>query len=336
MSVPAGYPGPVPADLIDGFGRVHRDLRISVTDRCNYRCLYCMPNEGMAWVPRSEILTFEEIHRLASLMVERFGIDSIRITGGEPTVRANIAVLIELLSRLPVDLSLTTNGATLGSLAHDLAGAGLRRINVSCDSLDPGRFAEITRRDDLPRVLEGIDAAVAAGLDPVKVNVVLMRGRNDDEILDWVEFARRRGVVVRFIEFMPLDAQGTWTDDDVVGYEEILATIGSRHAIEPMHRGSSPAERFRLDDGTEIGVIPTVTRKFCDTCDRVRLTAEGAFKTCLFGLDEHDLRAPLRAGASDAELADRIASAVSQKWAGHEIGQVQFIRPPRTMSQIGG
>ena len=290
----------------------------------------------MHWVPRSEVLTFEEIHRLASVMVERFGVDSIRLTGGEPTVRANIAVLIELLSRLPVDLSLTTNGASLASLAHDLAAAGLQRINVSCDSLDRVRFAEITRRDDLPRVLEGIDVALAAGLDPVKVNVVLLRGRNDDEILDWVEFARGRGVVVRFIEFMPLDAQGSWTDGDVVSYDEILATIRTRHSLEAIERGSSPAERFRLDDGTEIGVIPTVTRQFCDTCDRVRLTAEGAFKTCLFGLDEHDLRAPLRAGASDAELADLIAAAVAGKWAGHQIGKVQFIRPPRTMSQIGG
>jgi cyclic pyranopterin phosphate synthase len=295
-----------------------------------------MPSEGMEWVPRAEILTFEEIHRLTSVMVEQFGIESVRLTGGEPTVRANIAVLIELLSRLPVDLSLTTNGSTLGSLADDLAGAGLRRINVSCDSLDRTRFAEITRRDDLARVLEGIDAAVAAGLDPVKVNVVLMRGRNDDEILDWVAFARDHGVVVRFIEFMPLDAGDGWSGQDVVGYDEILATIRTRHSLQPLHRGASPAERFGLDDGTEIGVIPTVTRKFCDTCDRVRLTAEGAFKTCLFGLDEHDLRTPLRAGASDAELAAVIAAAVGDKWAGHGIGTVHFIRPARSMSQIGG
>ena len=307
-----------------------------MTDRCNYRCTYCMPSEGMEWVPRAEILTFEEIHRLTSMMVERFGIESVRLTGGEPTVRANIAVLIELLSRLPVDLSLTTNGSTLRSLAADLAAAGLRRINVSCDSLDRTRFAEITRRDDLPRVLEGIDAALAAGLDPVKVNVVLMRGRNDDEILDWLAFARDRGVVVRFIEFMPLDAGDGWSDDDVVTYDEILTTIRARHEVRPLHRGSSPAERFVLDDETEFGVIPTVTRKFCDTCDRVRLTAEGAFKTCLFGLDEHDLRAPMRAGATDADLAAVVADAVAGKWAGHGIGTVHFIRPARSMSQIGG
>ncbi len=290
----------------------------------------------MEWLPRSEVLTFEEIHRLAAVMVERFGIHSIRLTGGEPTVRANITVLVQMLSRLPVDLSLTTNGTTLPALADDLAAAGLTRVNVSCDSLDRARFAEITRRDDLPRVLDGIEAAAQAGLGPVKVNVVLMRGRNDDEILDWVEFARNRGVVVRFIEFMPLDAGNGWDDGQVVTYDEILATIRTRHSIEPLVRGSAPAERFRLGDGTEVGVIPSVTRKFCDSCDRVRLTAEGAFKTCLFGLEEHDLRGPMRAGATDLELSELVAAAVSQKWAGHGIGKVNFIRPSRSMSQIGG
>lgn len=337
--------------LVDSFGRVHRDLRISVTDRCNFRCTYCMPEEGMNWLPRTELLTYEELARVARLMVERYGIESIRLTGGEPTVRAHLPVLIEKLSRLqvpavggepprPVDLALTTNGATMGLLAHDLRAAGLRRVNISCDSLRPERFATITKRDDLAKVLDGIDAAVEVGFDPVKLNVVVMRGVNDDELVDFATFGRDKGVRVRFIEFMPLDAQGDWTNEQVVTRDEILATIGAVHPVEPLDeevRGAAPAERFRyLDGGGEIGVIPSVTHAFCATCDRVRLTAEGQFRSCLFALDEHDLRTPLRAGADDDELAAVIEGAVGAKWAGHRINQVHFIRPPRSMSQIGG
>jgi GTP 3',8-cyclase len=330
--------------LVDGFGRVHRDLRISITDRCNFRCAYCMPAEGMAWLPRSELLTYEEITRLARVFVERFDFDGIRITGGEPTVRAHLPVLIERLSGLrsaagrPVDVAMTTNGASLGLIAHDLARAGLGRINISCDSLRPERFAALTQRDRLPAVLDGIDAAVEAGLAPVKVNVVVMKGVNDDEVVDFATFGRERGVEVRFIEFMPLDAQGRWTRDQVMDQADIVAAIDRVHPIEPVgSRGSEPAEQYRYLDGRgHVGVIASVTHAFCGSCDRVRLTAEGQLATCLFAVDEHDLRTPLRSGASDDQLAEVVSAAVATKWAGHAIDQVQFIRPRRSMSQIGG
>ena len=323
--------------LVDTFGRVHRDLRISVTDRCNFRCSYCMPAEGMVWQPRDELLSFEEIVRVARVAVERFGVDSIRLTGGEPTVRAQLPRLVGMLSELAVDLALTTNGATFTLVADELARAGLRRVNISCDSLRRERFAEITKRDALDRVLAGVDAALDAGLEPVKLNVVVMTGVNDDEIVDFADFGRRRGVVVRFIEFMPLDAQGAWTADQVVTYEQIVERIDAVHPLVPVGRGSAPAERFRYADGRgEIGVIASVTRSFCSTCDRVRLTADGQFRTCLFATEEHDLRALLRADAGDDELAAAMARAVEGKWAGHGIGQVHFIRPRRSMSQIGG
>ncbi|MCY3785314.1 MAG: GTP 3',8-cyclase MoaA [bacterium] len=323
--------------LVDTFGRVHRDLRISVTDRCNFRCTYCMPAEGLDWLPRSELLTFEEIERVARMLVERFGVDSIRLTGGEPTVRARLADLVGMLAPLGTDLALTTNGVTLGLLAGDLAAAGLRRINVSLDSLQPGRFGEITRRDDLHRVLDGIDAALAAGLDPVKVNVVVMGGRNDDEIVDFAAFGRDKGVEVRFIEYMPLDAEEGWRSDAVVGFEEITRRIGEVFCFEAQRRGNEPASRFRYLDGKgSFGVVASVTRSFCGSCDRIRLTADGQFRNCLFGLEEYDLRAPLRRGASDDELAEIVRGAVRDKWAGHSIGKVHFVRPARSMSQIGG
>jgi cyclic pyranopterin phosphate synthase len=323
--------------LVDSFGRVHRDLRISVTDRCNFRCVYCMPEEGMDWIPREEILTFEEIERIARVLVERFDFDSIRLTGGEPTVRARLPILVAKLAALGVDLAMTTNGATLGLMADDLAAAGLRRINISIDSLRADRFRELTRRDALTQVLEGIDAAVAAGFDPVKVNVVLMRGVNDDEIVDFAGFGRDKGVHVRFIEFMPLDADGAWTADQVVSRDEIVATIGAEYPLEAVTRDHDPAERHRYLDGRgEIGVIPSVTDAFCGSCDRVRLTAEGGLRNCLFALDEIDLRALLRGGGTDDDLADAVTANVAAKWAGHQINQVHFIRPAKSMSQIGG
>ena len=291
----------------------------------------------MAWLPRSEVLTFEEIYRVARIMVERFGLESIRLTGGEPTVRAHLPRLVEMLATLGVDLALTTNGATLAILAPELAAAGLRRINVSCDSLRPDRFAEITKRDSLHKVLEGIDAALAAGLNPVKLNVVAMRGVNEDELLDFAAFGRDKGVTVRYIEFMPLDAQQAWTNDQVLTYDEIRRTISDAYPIEPLERGSAPAERFRYLDGKgEIGIIASVTQSFCESCDRVRLTSEGSFRTCLFATEEQALRPLLRAGGTDDEIAQVIARAVSEKWAGHRINEVHFIRPSKSMSQIGG
>ncbi|MEO5838427.1 MAG: GTP 3',8-cyclase MoaA [Acidimicrobiales bacterium] len=324
-------------DLVDTFGRVHRDLRISVTDRCNFRCTYCMPEEGMKWMPKAEILTFEEIERIARLMVEHFGIDSIRLTGGEPTVRAHLPILVAKLAALPVDLALTTNGATLRAVAHDLQAAGLERINISLDTFRADRFLEITRRDELDRVLDGIDAAIEAGLHPIKLNVVVMRGVNDDELLDFARFGREKNVEIRFIEFMPLEAGHWWTHESVVPFDEIVSRVSDVYPCEAVAQGHEPAARFRYLDGRgSFGVIASVTKAFCDSCDRVRLTADGKFRNCLFALEEHDLRAALRQGATDDELALMIEQSVHAKWAGHQINNVQFIRPKRSMSQIGG
>ena len=338
-------------ELIDPFGRTVRDLRISITDRCNFRCTYCMPEEGMAWLDRKEILTFEEIHRLAQICVERFDVDSIRLTGGEPTVRAHLPVLVEKLAELRVpkmansplagksiDLAMTTNGATLRLIADELRAAGLSRINISLDTLQQEKFLKITRRDHLAHVLDGIDAAVQAGFAPVKVNAVIQRGVNDDEIVALASFGREKQIEVRFIEFMPLDAQGQWQRDDVVGQDEIVTKINNVYPLEQVaSRGAAPADRWRYLDGAgTVGVIPSVTKPFCGDCDRVRLTAEGQFRTCLFSTSEFDLRAMLRGGATDDALAAEIKRAVGTKWAGHAIGNVTFVRPKRSMSQIGG
>jgi cyclic pyranopterin phosphate synthase len=337
----------VPVPLIDPFARRVKDLRISITDRCNFRCVYCMPAEGMQWLPKSEVLTYEEIGRVARVCVERFGFEAIRLTGGEPLVRAHITRLVEQLAPLGVDLALTTNGVKLAEAAHDLRAAGLRRVNVSLDTLRRERFLALTRRDELDRVLAGIDAALDAGLDPVKVNAVVIRGVNDDEVVDLARFGRDRGVGVRFIEFMPLDAQGEWRADRVVPAHEILERIDAvfplQQATAGVEHGVEPAQRVAYRDGRgDVGVIASVTEPFCDSCDRVRLTAEGQFRTCLFALEEFDLRAELRApgGLGAPDLDDRLAAAiegaVGTKWAGHHIGAVDFVRPDRSMSQIGG
>lgn len=333
---------PAPEHLVDPFGRRVKDLRISITDRCNFRCTYCMPEEGLTWLDRSELLTYEEQARVARVCVERFGFESIRVTGGEPTVRGGLPRLFELLAPLGVDLALTTNGVRLPALASELAAAGLRRVNVSLDSLRRETFLALTRRDELDRVIAGIDAALAAGLAPVKVNAVVIRGVNDDEVVDLAAFGRSRGVGVRFIEFMPLDAQGEWRMDQVVPAREILDAIDAVFPLEATaagldHHGDEPAARYRYRDGAgEVGVIASVTAPFCASCDRVRITAEGKFRTCLFALEEFDLRAVLRGGGSDDDLAAAIERAVGTKWAGHHIGQVDFVRPDRSMSQIGG
>ncbi len=325
-------------DLVDPFGRIIKDLRISVTDRCNFRCTYCMPSEGMQWLPRSEVLTFEETERLARLFVERYGVEGIRLTGGEPTMRAHLPVLVGKLAALGVDLAMTTNGATFRHNAHALREVGLRRVNISLDTLDRAKFERMTRRDELVRVLDGIDAAIEAGYDPVKINTVVERGVNDDEIVAMARFGRERGVEVRFIEFMPLDASGHWVNGSVVGQDEIVAAIQAVFPIEQLPaRGAAPADRWRyVDGGGTVGVIPTVTKPFCGDCDRVRLTADGQFRTCLFATDEFDLMRAMRAGESDDQIAARIERAVGTKWAGHRINQVNFVKPKRSMSQIGG
>ena len=338
-------------DLVDPFGRTIKDLRISITDRCNFRCTYCMPAEGMVWLPRDQVLSFEEIERLARLFVERYEVDGIRLTGGEPTMRAHLPVLVEKLCRLRVpadsrsgfagrapDLSLTTNGATFRLLARELRAAGLARVNISLDTLRPERFHEMTRRDEFHRVLDGIEAAKEAGFSPVKINALIERGVNDDEILDLATFGRESGVEVRFIEYMPLDADSGWGRKKVVSQDEIVSRIDAVYPLEQVPaRGAAPADRWRYRDGAGlIGVIPTVTKPFCGDCDRVRLTADGQFRTCLFANREFDLRALLRSDADDDAVAAEIERAVGTKWAGHQINQVNFIRPNRSMSQIGG
>ncbi len=338
-------------ELIDSFGRTVRDLRISVTDRCNFRCTYCMPEEGLQWLPRADVLTYEEIVRVARICVERFGVDGIRLTGGEPTVRAHLPVLIEKLASLVVppgadspragariDLALSTNGATLALVAHDLKRAGLSRVNISLDTLNRERFKHMTKRDELNSVLEGIAAARDTGFSPVKINAVVQRGVNDDEIVALATFGREHDVEVRFIEFMPLDAQGGWLTNAVVGQDEIVSTIHEVFPLEQLpSRGAAPADRWRYLDGRgTVGVIPTVTKPFCGDCDRVRLTADGQFRTCLFATDEFDVRALLRGGATDDAIEALLRRAVGEKWAGHNIGQVAFLRPRRSMSQIGG
>jgi cyclic pyranopterin phosphate synthase len=338
-------------DLIDPYGRTVRDLRISITDRCNFRCTYCMPEEGMKWLPREEVLTYEELARVASICVGHFGVDGIRLTGGEPTMRAHLPILVQKLAVLqvpadasspragkPIDLAITTNGATLRLIAQELRNAGLARINISLDTLKKDRFFEMTRRDELEHVLDGIDAAIDAGFSPVKINAVVQRGINDDEIVDLATFGRDKGIEVRFIEFMPLDASGTWDNAQVFSQEEIVAAISKVFPLELIPaRGAAPADRWRYLDGKgTVGVIPTVTKPFCGDCDRVRLTADGQFRTCLFATNEFDLRVMLRNGADDDAIAAEIKRAVGTKWAGHNIGNVTFVRPRRSMSQIGG
>ena len=331
-------------DLIDKHGRTVRDLRISVTDRCNFRCTYCMPEEGLKWLDKAEVLSFEEIGRVSRILVERFGINSLRLTGGEPTVRAHLPRLIEQLADLRLEdgtkpnIALTTNGATLRNIAGELRAAGLDRINVSLDSLRADRFLAMTRRDELDNVLAGIAEAGKAGFDIVKVNTVVERGANDDEILDMARFGRDNGVQVRFIEFMPLDASNIWERNKVVTQEEIVSVISAEFPLEIVPaRGAAPADRWRYLDGKgTVGVIPSVSKPFCADCDRVRLTSDGQFRTCLFATDEFDLRNLLRNGGTDDEIADLIIHAVGTKWAGHQINQVNFIRPNRSMSQIGG
>ena len=327
------------AALVDAQGRVVDDLRISVTDRCNFRCVYCMPAEGLKWLPRDEVLSFEEITRLARLFVDA-GTRTIRLTGGEPLVRRELPTLVRMLSALhpDIDLSLTTNGFLLRRDAKALAEAGLRRVNVSLDSLRAERFERLARRDSLNTVLDGINAAVEAGLGPVKINVVVMRGINDDEVVDFANFARSTGIRVRFIEYMPLDADGSWGPDLVVAGEDLLDAAETTFKLEPVSAGHDPATRWRFADGSqgELGFINSVTEPFCERCNRVRLTADGQLRTCLFSITETDLRGPVRSGASDEELGSIIRAAIWRKEPGHRIGKPDFVKPNRSMSQIGG
>ena len=334
--------GPAPATglLADTFGRLANDLRISVTDRCNFRCTYCMPADGLPWLPKPEILTFEEIATLLRVFV-RLGVNGIKLTGGEPTVRHDFVRLVRMLREAggpDLEISLTTNGYLLDRMAAPLKEAGLDRVTVSCDSLLRHRFAEMTRRDALDKVFAGIAAANAAGLTPLKLNCVLIAGTNDDEVVDFARYSRATGFEVRFIEYMPLDAEQSWERAKVMPSAEILRRVDAAFPLVAVRHGSEPATSYRFADGVPggVGVIGSVTEPFCDTCNRLRLTADGHLRVCLFALGETDLRAPLREGASDAEVESLIRTAVWGKWQGHKINHADFERPAWSMSMIGG
>lgn len=328
--------------LRDSFGRVATDLRVSLTDKCNLRCTYCMPPEGLDWLPNAKLLTADEIVRLVTIGVERLGITEVRYTGGEPLLRRELPEIVArtVALRPRPQISLTTNGIGLARLAAPLAQAGLDRVNVSLDTLDPGTFKRLAHRDRHDDVIAGLAAAHDAGLRPVKVNAVLMRGVNDHEAVPLLRFCLEQGYELRFIEQMPLDAQHGWSREGMVTADEILALLSGAFDLTPddlEERGSAPAERFLVDGGpARVGVIGSVTRPFCGACDRVRLTADGQVRNCLFAREESDLKTAMRAGASDDELAERWIAAVAGKRAGHGIDDPSFLQPSRPMSAIGG
>jgi cyclic pyranopterin phosphate synthase len=326
--------------LIDGFGRTADNLRISVTDRCNFRCRYCMPEEGMQWLKKDLLLSFEEISRLVRILAG-LGVTKIRLTGGEPLMRKDLATLVRMIRSTTAirDIALTTNGYFLSEQARGLVEAGLNRINVSLDSLDPATFAAMVRREYFEKTWEGIEEALRVGLSPVKLNAVLIRGINDHEIPAFAALARSRPVIVRFIEFMPIGSEDGWSNDKVVPTREVLERLNAIAPLvpveDPLRKGA--ADAFRFADGRgEIGVISSVTEPFCSDCNRIRLTSDGKLRTCLFSLTETDLRALLRGGAPDAAIADAVVDAVAHKESGHLINRPGFVRPDRTMSSIGG
>ena len=334
-----GAPGDA---LIDRFGRVHRDLRISLTDRCSLRCTYCMPEQGNEWLARSGLMTADEIVRVAGIAAAS-GITTFRLTGGEPLLRTDVVDIVRRLAAIsgpqgPVEVAMTTNGIRLADMLPDLAAAGLDRLNISIDTLDRERFRELTRRDRLEDVRAGIAAAAASGLRPLKLNAVAMRGVNDDELVDLVEFALAHDAQMRFIEQMPLDAGHTWDRRQMVTRDEILTELRARWDLEPVPgRGGAPAERFLLDGGpASVGVIASVTAPFCGDCDRLRLTADGQLRNCLFSLDEYDLLPVLRAGVDDVAVDRMLRGCVAGKLPGHAIDDPSFLQPARGMNAIGG
>jgi len=331
----------VTSPLLDTFGRIHDNLRISVTDRCNVRCFYCMPEEGVQYMPHAEILTFEEIERFVRVAVS-LGVTKLRVTGGEPLVRKGLPILIEMLAGIPGirDLALTTNGVLLAKHAQVLYAAGLRRLNVHLDTLDRDRFARITRRDELDQVLEGLDVAQRIGFEPIKLNVVAVKNLIEPDIVPLARFGRERGMEVRYIEFMPLDAQGLWSRANVLTASEIIETLSREIApLEaiPDADPRAPATEYRFADGIgRVGFIASVSRPFCLNCNRIRLTSDGKLRYCLFAIEETDVKGLLRSGASDDEIAETIRMTVRKKWIGHEINTARFVAPPRPMYAIGG
>jgi cyclic pyranopterin phosphate synthase len=327
--------------LVDAYGRVATDLRVSLTDRCNLRCTYCMPPEGLPWLETPSVLTDDEVVRLVRIAVEQLGVTEVRFTGGEPLLRPGLVDILRRTTALDPrpQTMLTTNAIGLARLAGPLAAAGLDRVNVSLDTLDRSRFKELARRDRLTDVIAGLDAARDAGLGPVKINAVLLRGVNDDEAVPLLEFAVAHGYELRFIEQMPLDAQHAWSRETMVTREEILGRLTARFTLteDPRERGGAPAETWLVDGGpVRVGVIASVTRAFCGACDRTRLTADGQVRNCLFARSESDLRTPLRGGASDEEIADLWRTAMWGKKPGHGIDDPDFLQPDRPMSAIGG
>jgi cyclic pyranopterin phosphate synthase len=324
--------------LIDQFGRHATDLRISVTDRCNYRCVYCMPSHPQ-WLPKPEILSFEEIEFLTKIFAKE-GVNQIRLTGGEPLVRRNIDELIRKLYSIEgiEDISLTTNGHFLSDLASTLKQAGIRRLNISLDSLRADRFAQITGSNSFEAVMKGIEESIRVGFDPIKINCVAMKGFNDDEIPVFLDWAKEKGLQIRFIEFMPLDGDHQWNRSKVLSQAEILELAQSYSPVRPVDsEGPAPAKRYSYSNGAgEFGVIPSVTEPFCDHCARIRLTADGKLRNCLFALHETDLKTPLRAGCEVEELIGIIRKNVYKKWAGHRINEDDFQQPSRAMNAIGG
>ena len=327
--------------LIDTFGRVHNNLRISVTDRCNIRCFYCMPEENPLFFRRADILSFEEIERFVRVAVE-LGIDRIRLTGGEPLVRRDLPLLVRKLTSIPEisDVALTTNGILLAEQAGPLYDAGLRRINVHLDTLDPEKFERITRRDEFGKVMEGIFACKRLGFDPIKINAVAVRGLIEDDLVPLAEFAREHGFELRFIEFMPLDADGQWQREKVLFVGDMLEKLSREIAPlapAPDQDPRSPASEFLFSDGVgKIGMIGSVSRPFCMSCNRIRLTADGKLRNCLFALDELDVKAVMRGGGSDGDIIQLIRRSVHEKWEGHEINTARFVQPTRPMYAIGG
>ena len=329
------------APLIDTFERIHDNLRISVTDRCNVRCFYCMPEDGAKYMPHAEILRFEEIERFARVAVS-LGVNKLRVTGGEPLVRRDLPVLIRMLAAIPgvKDLALTTNGVLLARDAQALYDAGLRRLNVHLDTLDRARFEKITRRDDLEKVLDGLDVAQRIGYETIKINAVAVKNLVEPDIVPLARFGRERGIEIRYIEFMPLDAQGLWSRQNVLTASEIIETLSREVApLEeiPDRDPRAPATEYRFGDGVgRVGFIASVSRPFCLNCNRIRLTSDGKLRYCLFAIEETDVKSLLRRGASDDEIAGVIRQTVREKWIGHEINSQKFVAPPRPMYAIGG
>ena len=325
--------------LVDGFGRVHKDLRVSLTDKCNLRCTYCMPEEGVDWISKTKHLNLDELERVIAILCEE-GIEEIRLTGGEPLLHPEVVEIVQMINKLPTnpEISMTTNATRLNVLADKLKAAGLKRINISLDTLNPLTFRELARRDGFEETMIGIKAAQKAGFELIKINAVLMRGLNNHEAVALLDWSIENNFELRFIEQMPLDAQHAWDKNLMVTQEEIFSALSAKYELSPISgRGSDPAQLFQVSGtNSKVGIIASVTAPFCANCDRMRLTSDGQLRNCLFAQEESDLRVPLRNGASDLEIREIILKNINSKKKGHGIGEPDFVQPLRPMSAIGG